>query len=97
MGQNIIIVSLEGFFFKKGILHQSSCTDTPKQNGIAERKNKHLLDAAREMMFYMNLPKYLWGDVLTTSYLINRMPSKVLQYSTPLECLKFFFPKSRIN
>ena len=49
------------------------------------------------MMFYMNLPKYLWGDVLTTSYLINRMPSKVLQYITPLESLKFFFPESRIN
>ena len=50
------------------------------------------------MMFYMNLPKYLWGDaVLTASYMINRMPSKVLQYSTPLECLKIFFPEFRIN
>ena len=85
------------FFENKGILHQSSCTDTPEQNEITERKNKHLLDAARAMMFYMNLPKYLWGDVLTTSYLINRMPFKVLQYSTPLECLKIFFPKCRIN
>ena len=50
------------------------------------------------MMFYMNLPKYLWGDVvLIASYLINRMPSKVLQYSYPLEYLKFFFHESIIN
>ena len=98
MEQSIIIVSLEHFFEEKGILHQSSCTDTPEQNGIAERKNKHLLEVARAMMFYMNLPKYFWGDaVLTASYLINRMPSKVLQYSTPLECFKKIFPESRVN
>ena len=48
-------------------------------------------------MFHMNVPKYLWGDVVfTTSYLINRMPSKVLQYTTPLEC-NFFFLESPIN
>ena len=79
--------SILGIFFeKKWILHQSSYTDTLEQNGIAERKNKHLLEVARAMMFYMYLLKYLWGDVvLTSSYLINRMPSKVLQYSNPLE------------
>ena len=84
---------LGSFLTKKGILHQSSGTNTPEQNGIVERKNKHLLEVTCAMMFYKNLPKYLWGDVvLTTSYLINRMSSKVLQYSTPLECLKIFFP-----
>ena len=38
------------------------------------RKNKLLLEVSRAMMFYMNLPKYLWRDaVLTASYLINRI------------------------
>ena len=50
---------LETFSKEKGILHQSSCFDTPEHNGIAERKNKHLLEVARAMMFYMNIPKYL--------------------------------------
>ena len=82
MGQDITIVSLEVFFDKKGILHQSSCTNTPEQNGIVEHKNKHLLEVASMMMFYMNLPKYLWRDaVLIASYLINRMSSNVEQYS----------------
>ena len=50
------------------------------------------------MMFYMNLPKYLWWDaVLSASYLINRMPSRVLQYTTPLECFKTFFPHTHIT
>ena len=37
---------LGNFFEEKGILHQSTCRDTPQQNGIAERKNKHLLEVA---------------------------------------------------
>ena len=50
------------------------------------------------MMFYINIPNYLWGDtILIASYLINRMPTKVLKYTTPLECLKKVYPKSRIN
>ena len=88
---------LGSFLSRKGILHQSSCPDNPEQNGLAERKNKHLLEVARAMMFYMNMPKYLWGDaVLTASYLINRMPTRVLQYTTPLSCFKKIFPSSRV-
>ena len=52
---------LETFLNEKIILHQSTCFDTPKHSGIVERKNKHLLEVARAMMFYMNIPKYLWG------------------------------------
>jgi len=49
-----------GFFIKeKGILHQATCRETPQQNGIAERKNRHLLEVARAIMFSMNVPKYL--------------------------------------
>ena len=58
---------LETFSNEKEILHQSSCSDTPEQNGIAERKHKHLLEVARAMMFYMNIPKYLWGDAILTA------------------------------
>ena len=80
---------LETFSNEKEILHQSLCSNTLEQNGIAKCKNKHLLEVAQAMMFYMNILKYLWGDaILTVSYLINRMPTKILQYTTPLECLK---------
>ena len=34
--------------------------------------------------------------VLTSSYLINMMPTKVLKYKTPLDCLKEFFPVTRL-
>ena len=48
-------------------------------------------------MFQMNVPKYLWGEaVLTATYLINRMPSRVLNFSTPLHVLKHLFPHIRL-
>ena len=39
-------------------------------------------------MFTMNVPKFLWGEAIkTATYLINRMPLRVLGYKTPAECL----------
>ena len=49
-------------------------------------------------MFSMHIPKYLWGDaILTACYLINRMPTRVLKYITPLQCLTNSFPDNRIT
>ena len=48
-------------------------------------------------MFTMGVPKYLWGEVvLTASYLINRMPTKVLKFDTFLNRLQVILPHIRI-
>jgi IS30 family transposase len=74
------------FLSSQGILHQTSCPDTPPQNGVAERKNRHILEVARSLMFTMNVPKFLWSEaVLTATYLINRMPSKILGMKSPCQ------------
>ena len=76
------------YLSKHGIIHISSCVDTPQQNGIAERKNRHLLEVARSIMFSNNVPKHFWGEaILTATYLINRMPSRVLKFKTPRQVL----------
>jgi len=76
------------FLSAEGILHQTSCPGTPPQNGVAERKNRHLLEIARSLMFTMNVPKFLWSEaVLTATYLINRTPSRVLEMKTPYEMI----------
>jgi len=76
------------FLSKKGILHQTSCPGTPPQNGVVERKNRHLLEVARSLMYTMNVPKFLWSEaVMTATHLINRMPSRVLGMKTPYEML----------
>ncbi|KAA0060550.1 Integrase, catalytic core [Cucumis melo var. makuwa] len=81
----------------KGIVHQNSCTYTPHQNRVAERKNHHLLKVARSLMLYTSLSSYLWGDaILTVAHLINRMPSRILHLQTPLECLKESYPSTHL-
>ena len=54
------------YFLEKRIIHQRSCIDTPQQNGAIERKNKHLLEVARSLMFTTKTHKYLWGKVILT-------------------------------
>uniref|UniRef100_A0A1J3J2T0 Retrovirus-related Pol polyprotein from transposon TNT 1-94 n=4 Tax=Noccaea caerulescens TaxID=107243 RepID=A0A1J3J2T0_NOCCA len=76
------------FLDKNGIIHQTSCPYTPQQNGVAERKNRHLMEVARSMMFHTNVPKRFWGDaVVTACYLINRIPTKILNDLSPFKVL----------
>lgn len=49
--------SFQTYMTQNGILHQTSCVDTPSQNGVAKRKNRHLLETARALLFQMQVPK----------------------------------------
>ncbi|XP_074318743.1 uncharacterized protein LOC141655567 [Silene latifolia] len=76
------------YFASKGIIHQRSIVGRPQQNGRVERKHRHLLETARALRFHAQLPIRFWGDcLLTASYLINKMPSSVLNWQTPHELL----------
>ena len=48
--------AVSSFLSSQGILHQSSCPHTPQQNGIAERKNRHLVETARTLLLHANVP-----------------------------------------
>ena len=80
--------AFKNHLMKHGIVHQTSCPYTPQQNGVAERKNRHLMEVARSMMFHSNVPKRFWSDaVVSACYLINRTPTKVLRDLSPFEVL----------
>jgi len=66
------------------IQQPNTCSHTPQQNDIAERKNCHLLETARSLMLNSNVPTHHWGDaVLTACFLINMMPSSSLENQIP--------------
>ena len=54
MRGNTLITFYHLFF---GIIHQSSYINTPQQNGVEERKDKHLLEVTRALLFQNNVPK----------------------------------------
>ncbi|CAL1389558.1 unnamed protein product [Linum trigynum] len=79
---------LTAYYEESGIVLQTSCTDTPQQNGVVERKHRHLLDTARALRFHANLPIRFWGEcVLTAAYLINRMPLVSIGNRSPFQVL----------
>ncbi|KAL0539675.1 hypothetical protein IC582_023891 [Cucumis melo] len=89
--------NLSEFLTSKGIVHQNSCAYTPQQNGVVERKNRHLLEVVRSLMLSTSLPSYLWGyAILTATHLINRMSSRILHLQTPFECLKESYPSTHL-
>ncbi|RVW72973.1 Retrovirus-related Pol polyprotein from transposon RE1 [Vitis vinifera] len=52
-------VPFTSFMSHHGILHQSSCAHTPQQNGVAERKNRHLVETARTILLHnSSLPSF---------------------------------------
>jgi len=52
---------------------------TPRQNGIAERRNRTLKDMVRSIIAHTTLPESLWSEALkTVVYLINRVPNKMV-------------------
>jgi len=80
---------MTNYLSSNDILHQTSCVNTPQHNGIAERKNRDLLEKTRAIMLQMNVPKPFWSHgVLTATHLINRLPSRVLDFKSSLEVLQ---------
>ncbi len=72
------------------IIHQLSCSHTPQQNGVAERKHRHLIQCALALSLSPNylLPiSYRSYAVSTVAHLINRLPTPNLKQKTPWELL----------
>lgn len=79
---------LNSFFTKIGITHLVSCPHAHQQNGAAERKHRHIIEVGLSLLSQASMPLKFWDEAfLAVVYLINRTPSKVINFSTPLERL----------
>ena len=58
----------------------------PQQNGVAEGKNRTIMEAAREMLHDQDIPMHLWAEgARKVVYVQNRTPHRVLEKKTPEE------------
>jgi histone deacetylase 1/2 len=79
---------LHGFFKKIGIRHHVSCPHTHQQNGFAERKHHHIFEVGLALLAHASMPLKFWDEAfLTATFLINLLPSKVINFDTPTERL----------
>ncbi|GKD76965.1 putative ribonuclease H-like domain-containing protein, partial [Tanacetum coccineum] len=70
----------------KGIKREFSVARTPQQNGVAERKNKTLIEAARTMLADSKLPITFWAEAVNTAcYVQNRVLVIKPHNKTPYE------------
>ncbi|GJX68460.1 ribonuclease H-like domain-containing protein [Tanacetum coccineum] len=76
------------FCGNKGIKQEYSNARTPQQNGVAERMNRTLIEAARTMLADSLLPTTFWAEAVnTTCYIFNRVRVTKPQNKTPYELL----------
>lgn len=87
-GGEFVSNRMQNFYAEQGIILETTCPHTPQQNGVVERKHRHLLETARALRFEANLPTKFWGEcVMAAAYIINRLPSKTINNKTPFEIL----------
>ncbi|GJR58225.1 putative ribonuclease H-like domain-containing protein [Tanacetum coccineum] len=76
------------FCGNKGIKQEYSNARTPQQNGVAERMNRTLIEAARTMLADSLLPTTFWAEAVSTAcYIFNRVRVTKPQNKTPYELL----------
>nr|GFA27598.1 hypothetical protein [Tanacetum cinerariifolium] len=79
---------LKEYFDTVGISHQMSSVQTPQQNGVVERRNRTLVEAARTMLIFSSAPLFLWDEAIATAcftqnhFIIHRQFNK-----TPYELI----------
>jgi transposase InsO family protein len=74
----------QSFLSLYGIRHRVSCSYTAQQNGLAERKHRHIMDMGLTLLAQSHLPHSFWVDAFLTSiFIINRLPTPILDHDTP--------------
>jgi len=74
------------FIRAEGIRHETTTSDTPEQNGVAERYNRTLLETMRSIMHAGGIPEKLWAEIAdTAAYIQNRVFTSSNQNKMPYE------------
>ena len=92
-GGEYLSSQFQSFCSNHGILHQTSCPHVPQQNGIFERKHRHLVETGLALLYKSHLPLNFWSYAFSTaSFLINKLPSSVFGFKSPWELVNSMSP-----
>lgn len=86
MGGKYIASHLQIYLVDCDIEQQTFCIGTPRQNGVAERKNRHLLEVTRALLFSMNVCKTFWFEAPHTVANLINYAFKNFKFSVPHCC-----------
>ncbi|GKF03002.1 retrovirus-related pol polyprotein from transposon TNT 1-94, partial [Tanacetum coccineum] len=87
-GTEFVNQTLHEYYEKVGISHETSVTRSPQQNGVVERRNCTLIEAARTMLIYPKALLFLWTEAVATAcYTQNRSITRLRHGKTPYELL----------
>ena len=79
---------LEDFLIQYRSFSQLTGPSTLQQNGVVERKHRHTVETGLTLLAHASVPFCYWSDAFTTAcFLINRLPTRLLNMKTPLELL----------
>jgi histone deacetylase 1/2 len=71
---------LNSFFKQVGIAHHVSCPHAHQQNGSAKHKHRYIVKVGLSLLAHASMPLKFWDEAFATVvFLINRLPSKVIQ------------------
>lgn len=85
-GTEYTSADFDNYLRTHGIKRRLTIPYNPEQNGIAERKNRTLLETARCLLLEADLPPMFWAEAVSTAnYIRNRCPSKSVNGKTPYE------------
>nr|GEU68066.1 hypothetical protein [Tanacetum cinerariifolium] len=85
-GTEFVNHTLTEYYERIGIFHQKILPRTPQQNGVVERQNCTLIEAARTMLIFSKALMFLWAEVVATAcYTQNRSLIHTRHHKTPYE------------
>ena len=79
---------VEDYCAERGITQQFTAPGTPQQNGVVERKNRTLIEAARTMLIDAKLPTYFWAEAIQTACFVHNCTLVNMHGKTPYEMVK---------
>ncbi|GJU65156.1 retrovirus-related pol polyprotein from transposon TNT 1-94 [Tanacetum coccineum] len=85
-GVDLIKRKVRDYYESIGITHEKTVLRTPQQNGVVERRNRTLVEAARTMLIFSKAPLFLWAEAVATAcYTQNRSLIHTIHNKTPYE------------